>query len=82
MRLGSEEAFARFFYYFGLRPHIWGASECAPLSLSAKKLVCLVRFSRATSALEPPPYAAVLLPSAALLQLKKQLHFNEKNAFL
>ena len=65
----SEEAFARFFYYFGLRPHIWGASECAPLSLSAKKLVCLVRFSRATSALEPPTIAAVLLPSAALSQL-------------
>ena len=42
------------------------ALVCAPLSLSAKELVCLVRFSRATSALEPPPYAAVLLPSAAL----------------
>ena len=41
------------------------------LSLCAKELVCLVRFSRATSALEPPPCAAVLLPSAALLQLNR-----------
>ena len=43
-----------------------GRVHLRPLSLSAKELVCLVRFSRATSALEPPPYAAVLLPSAAL----------------
>ena len=46
-----------------------GACACAALSLCAKELACLVRFSRATSALEPPPCAAVLLPSAALLQL-------------
>ena len=33
---------------------------------------------RATSALEPPPCAAVLLPSAALSQLKKTLHLCKK----
>ena len=41
------------------------------LSLCAEELVSFLRRNRATSALEPPPCAAVLLTSAALLQINR-----------